>query len=697
MKLDTILGDMIVASQPNNPEWDFTALAGDIFPHYESGKENNGYEYIPSNDPVVDNDLASKLGYEAGALEIGSFERKLLWEFVNDKERFFCLVGHMGSGKSSTLNHIMEILKRGKCANCWGETDECHHKRIVLIDFAKDEFPSGERNARDSLARMLFLKLKHTLEDCSVISDEEEFTLFWNAEVIKVKDPRNGNRVFEEIREALSKIDINRPEQLLEGSPDDIKKRKSIREEIIGRDVYLALKYYFCLWNFVLARKFDGVEENLIIFFDNIDHKSPSVQSAFVQLIDTYATRPGPRIIIALRPETIQTHHIIRGKNFIGGMLQDGTKPIKVILHFLKKFVREKRVYYDKKLFSPEKIDSLAEYFTQLIRIIETRQDDQIFTFFENTCGPSIRLALKIAEGFLTLSEETVSDIKTRRDLRIHHVIKRLFLRKDPIFSLVKTSKKEFEPFNNVFRVDDFREGGGLLVKTRILQILRNSEFEGVELRELRAALSPFNYTETDLIRTAINELLMVFCQLIRSTDRDGFLTEEEFQGSGSSRIWITKIGIGYLNLIEIYDYVETLMYDCRVPRSHFSTGRDIKIMTNHLLYLFQFVEILCLQDIEEIKNYFEKKGGYDDYIDNFGMTPVSIKVLGSIYQTVKRIISSELAKRELSDDARLSREDIIGRFNRLVESHYSTMESLIGMKLNYPMEYLHKSRASES
>ena len=392
-------------------------LEEEIFPDFKSEETNKNFNYIFHSSPKLRDDLAIHLGYDTGELLMGDYEYTIIKLLLNSKEPIFCISGHMGSGKSSSLRYIIKTLRGGTCSICQAR-GECQHRKYIMINFNQTDYSSVEKDAKNQLASDIYYKIREAIADTSVITDEEELTTFWYEMIKSLSKSNYEFRVFVNLSYLLSEeysYNLETIATLQDGN--DLSIRKKIRKALLI-DPEHGLEYYFHLWRYILRNKFNNQHEYLMLFFDNIDNSNPATQTALINLLSTYASNPGVRCVITVRPETFESSHLNRASGFIRLESHKGPPPDKVICNNIKDFIER---YKTPNKYYPEKIkefEFFRNYLDNVLRLNSTKGSNQFLTvndFFHQICGPSIRLSIKLADGLLLLDDEIINALKKSR------------------------------------------------------------------------------------------------------------------------------------------------------------------------------------------------------------------------------------------------------------------------------------------
>jgi hypothetical protein len=680
------LGNLVEREYSQNYQviFPYHGLEGKFFPDYKHDTREESFHYISRTLPEARDDLGKRLGYKEGELKLGDFEYDFLYLLINTDEPLIFLYGHMGCGKSSTIWYIIDILSRVGCPQC-GNIGSCSHRNYIILNFNHVNYPKDEKSAKSSMAEDIAFRVHEALQDTRTVDEEEELTLFWEEEIRSLKGTHYTTRAFVSLR---AKIEKDYPE-ILENLSKKMKmtERKELLKTLLN-DPEFALDYYFHLWRYTHSTRFGGQREKFILFFDNIDNSPPSTQTAFIQLLMKYSII-GINCVVAVRPETFWSMNLNNSSGLFEDIPHGGPHPYQVVCYHLNHFMSNPEEFFPKMPdISQEKLDFLRAYLSNIIGLNsdrESRQFEKLTKFFINVCGPSIRLGLKLADGLLMIDNELFA-ASSKGNITLYHVVRGLIRRGNDQYRS-DFMKKIYHPIENVFEVRDSNENGYLLVKPRILQYLASLE-NGAILKEIRQVLSQFGYSENDLLRLAINDLLNIQRQLIRSTDMDGFQTEEEFRGSGLSRFYLTEIGKGYLRQFCDIDYFQEIMLDCRVSLTNYALSTELHSTDQILILISKFLRTILEHDEEEIQNYLDFPNGFRDYMDKFGPEILSWKIFRPVYSRARRIIYSELKKGILSPAMKAGYEDALGRYDQLLTDITDFIHHKLCIEVSPPVEY---------
>src|SRR5688572_30761298 len=112
------VGDLVSPQTRSNPASraiDLDPLEGDIFPHQSTEHPASELDYVSGSKLSIRSRLGKSLWYDEGALSLGAYEAKLFRCLIHSRESVYCILGHMGSGKTSTIKYIRNVLLNGKC------------------------------------------------------------------------------------------------------------------------------------------------------------------------------------------------------------------------------------------------------------------------------------------------------------------------------------------------------------------------------------------------------------------------------------------------------------------------------------------------------------------------------------------------------------------------------------------------------
>lgn len=156
-------------------------LVQNIFQHREVGA--TGYMSVRPSAPYAppsklkNQIVAEDEGFDAAALDgrfdldrVGKYEGQILSALVSGKYLTMVLIGDMGSGKTATINHLIEVFKRPRLKTC-GMCQHCNPVVIKLnfnVGFSDDDTDVLRRTFRRVLYDQLCWKLHRLFAENSL-------------------------------------------------------------------------------------------------------------------------------------------------------------------------------------------------------------------------------------------------------------------------------------------------------------------------------------------------------------------------------------------------------------------------------------------------------------------------------------------------------------------------------------------------
>ena len=198
-----------------------------------------------------------------------------------------------------------------------------------------------------------------------------------------------------------------------------------------------------------------------------------------------------------------------------------------------------------------------------------------------------------------------------------------------------------------------------------------------MSINNLKYILVQFGYNELNLIRPAMNSLLRVLTQLVRSDGFDEYTTNI-FLNAGNQNLYLTPIGKGYIkNLIYSLDYIQEVMLDCYLPKTRFGAMISNKYLNQKLDLVYSFLLELLETDIRETNN-FKTELDLQLYYKNFGERLISYEIIQKVYPQVKNLIYSIINDDKVSEEIKYFYRDTLRKFESLIifskEKNFETL-----------------------
>lgn len=629
-----------------------------------------------------------KTGTENG-LEIfanlGEYERKIIGKILESERKALCIVGPHGCGKTTTIHYLVNKLQKWPHLDCGmnGQT------MISLIDFNERLFHTikDEKEASEILLTELCEKIDARMKVHRVPSRVEQFTHFWGEEIERLRSGElcdTPSTAFVRIVTLMSEKSLSAMPPLTE---EELQKREQILVQLKqNKDVYL--DYLVRLWGYVIRAYYKGNSGCAFLVFDNIDTASPIVQSVLLSIVQACARDPGPTYVLLVRPETFD--RLGMGSDVIDVEEHRGLLPSHIVTDRLKRFVENPNNYFSARDgLKQAEFDLIKDFLMRVYQVITADGQRHLpyLTFLNKACGKSLRLALLTAQNLLKASEYEMRD----PDISVYSLVRLAVTQGEQQFRSAQRS-----PIANLFHVRG-GEDGRLLIKPRILKFLAASPEHRNTLNEIRHTIKAFGYPETTLLREAINEMMNVYCQLLRS---DGFnsYSEHEFLNAGTEQITMTEIGRGYENhLLYSVDYVQEVMLDSYVRPDRFGLAINYSYLPEKFMLLVKFLQELGLADIDETSHFVQHRGKRT-YFDIFGNYLISLELTWKIHGAILRIIRSLHQQTQSLDPRhagrRLPYREIEEQFDSLLKQMANDNNRILGI---WPEEYVlnHKESAT--
>lgn len=592
--------------------------------------------------------------------DLGEYERTLVGKLLSPVRKVLCIVGPLGSGKTTTIRYVVRRLEKRPHSNC-DAAGCCQEKRMIsVIDFNERpfKFAKTEERAASLLFEELCNQLRAKLKAHGMPEHKEELTEFWGEEIERL---RNGDP----LSAAFVRIVNQLPQDSLFASPPLSARELQTREQVLAlleQDKEAYLDYLVRLWGYVIRVCYAGNHGCAFLVFDNIDKASAIVQSALLSIVQSCARDPGPTFVLLVRPETFD--RLGMGTDIIDIERHRGPVPSQVILDRLQRFSGNADAYFlPREGLKREDFALIKDFLLKVQRIIETDapRPSPYLTFLDKACGRSLRLALLTAQNLLRVSEY---DMSRDTDLSAYSLIRLSVNQGEAQFKARRSS-----PVVNLFHVG-MGGKGRLLVKSRALKYLLSCPEKQRTLNEIKQILKAFGYQESTLIREAVNEMMNIYCQLVRSDGFDSY-TEREFLNAGTQRITLTEIGDGYVTyLLRSIDYIQEVMLDSYVSPDRFGLRISYSYLPDKFLLLNKFLNELRLADVEETSHFIQNRGK-SEYFDTFGNYLISLEIIWEVHQAVSRIVQSLRQQVTPSERRRsdrwLSYDRIAGQFKSLL------------------------------
>ena len=657
------LGDRIESGRPpdiDKPYWTADNLAKRVF-STDVNQRDLVDVYIQSQPIVTRARFMDEL--PVGTPPLGEFETQILGKLLNPVSPVLCIVGPMGCGKSTTIRYLEHLARnRGHCRETCAA---CQERLIAYVDF--NEHVTLTDAHQDRLPQRLFSvlcdELLARLRLHSQFTRPEELTKFWQYEFERYRAGRRPSKAFRKIIaswEGIQPVDFSEPSQ------EDLRRQEQALNSV-EQDKELHLDYLVRLWEYMIRVYFGGNHGCAFIILDDIDRIAPRFQRQLVEFVHANARLPGPMFVLLVRPETFDYSGV--GTGVIEAPDHRGPTPEDVVLARLQRFCDCPETFFDPRDgLPPEQFELLKMFLLRVQHLIRSDPHETFHRFLAHSCGSSIRAALRVAQNLFRVS---VADMRDP-NLSIHDVIRTCVNGGDP--QLRWTNQHAVE---HLFRICG-DEGGSPLIKPRILRYLGRHARGRRRLSEVYNVMQVFGYKES-AVREAINDLMRIDSQLVRSNGFDRYYEGDVIQKYGANRIVLTKIGWGYGDhLISDVDYVQEVMLDTFVDGDHFPRRiTNYGYLSEKFGLLHRFLDELRRIDCREMEHFCEALGT-EAYFSAFGEHTISLDIIHGIYRSVARILNSVSGRG--SPQVRQDYENLIEQFKSLALQVEADNHRLLGL-----------------
>lgn len=624
-------------------------LAGKIFFPDLDGQDNYYIHRQPTHTPEIPY-------LPEWVTVLGEYESNLLGKLLRPTSAVICIVGDMGSGKTTTIRYLTKILRDKACGQCMANGSKNHDILIAHIDFRKRPV---EINEPDLDGKTLIQEICYELKarSSSVIDEIEELYDFWK-QIIDLYDHSEDPEVDETARVLLAEASWLRQQ-------DEAHATKRQRKDLLGkletRDKDWYLRYLVLLWRYLLKTRYNGHRERTLVVLDNVDTLPPILQRRLVDFMLKTSSKDGPTFVILMRPETLMRQGL--ADTLVDVVIHEGPKPIDVVLDRLQRFCAAPSKFIEPELGLTTEQNRLMTEFLQYMHQQMVSEGDEVFvSFLSSAAGKSVRLALVLAQGLVMVR---VSDMK-KKTLTSHFLIRACITNGKPQF---KAGPRH--PIENLFNVAGMEEGR-LLVKPRILKYLSDQGGKG-SVSNIRSSFMCFGYDD-ELIKKALNDMLRFECQMMRADGHDIFRNN---WGGEQETVYLTEIGKGYLNhLIYSTDFVQEVMLDSFVEGANWPRTVESDSLYDKLHLLYLFLRDLFHADSREVAGLVHRQGAAY-YHGLFGTRLLVVDLVQNIYESVWRISCSVVSR---YPHQQVKYEGLVDNFTSLTRLVEKKSEDLLGL-----------------
>ena len=588
----TRLGDLIESkqrpSEKSKPYWTADFLAQKVF-NAEQDAESVSEWYVQSEPIASDLSLTEELPDDVK--ELGEFEAKILGKLLKPKRPVLVIRGPMGCGKSSTKDYVVShvLANRKHCGVC----PHPRERMIAKIDF-NDHIDLNQFEG-DKLDHRLFSiicdELVARINMNTQFSKHEEYTKFWQYEVDRFRIDKTPSIAFRAIIANFDDISAHDFSML---SKDDLKLRKKVLHNI-KKDGRTYLDYLVRIIQYIIRVHYKGNRGCCVIVLDNIDAVNPVVQHQIIRLVRSSAKYEGPTFLLLVRPETSDQGGL--GTKVIDIENHKGPTPRKVVFDRIRRFCENPDGFFESYHgLSQEQYELIKSFIANFQSNIEKDTKNAFTKFLESASGSSIRLGLLIAQNLFRVSDANMKD----QTILFLDIVRTCLTKGKPQLQWSRSYEIE-----HIFLVSD---GGykSVLVKPRVLRYLGRQDNRQARLNEIYNTLYQFGYSE-ELTRSAINDLMRIQCQLIRSNGFDIYHKPGSLDKYGGDIVKLTVIGRNYVNdMLRNVHYIQEVMLDTIVDGDHFPLSIKFGYLSDKLRLLYLFLKEIHEIDCDEMWKFTE-------------------------------------------------------------------------------------------
>jgi len=624
-------------------------LAQDIFQHHTVGAKGYitarvaGTMPYPTKLTIIEHvadDTESKSKLERfDLLGLGEYEKRVFSSLATGKYHTIVLVGEMGSGKSATITHLVEVLQRPRSSTC-GVCEHCAPVIIKMNFNAGFQDPDPDivlRTFRWHLYQDLRFELRHLFSNSKLTDQLLE----------EVKNPTTGkdfaafDRFEQEYGDMVqwSKKTTEDKANSLFSYVDECTKNGAENIIVMMKLVYLA------------KQKLRSDPACLVLIFDNIDSILPEAQYKILNEILQYQEIAQVQSLVTLRRsnffrfEENSAAHAFGTINHIGPDIKEVVR--QRLDHYIENWGSLPEV---NQLDHPEYRDALRN---RLVYLRTTADEERsALQRVASICGSSIRQGLFMCERFLMNTTVAFDGNPRYKDDIVRAVL------------VEKGSTNEISPedlciANLLLNIDT---GEASLLNLRILQLVAELEkAPSNRLSKLADMLKAIGYDDKGEIISALNYLLYMRRPLLWVDGKTKY-TKDTFERHDDDVLHLTESGYFYLREL-MFDlvYVQEAALSVGWPEGKIPRTVDYSLAVERFQVLRRCLEELEEQDYEQSKDFKKnwlksRRGG------GFSIKPILLlnRVMASVGRSALNILLHQINdKAKPIDDQR--KHEMIG------------------------------------
>lgn len=333
---------------------------------------------------------------------VGEYERRILSALVSGKYPTLVLIGDMGSGKTATINHLIEVFRRPRLKSC-GVCQHCNPVVIKLnfnVGFADDDTAVLRRTFRRVLYDQLCGELHHLFEQHSLT----------DALLDEVRK-RGDDGLYSSFGRFARK---HRDSEEWNSMTDDVKADAlfAYLDEVTrnGTEFIHPLMALVHL----TKRRLNSDPACLILIFDNIDSVKAEAQFEILAEILSYQEAAQAQMLVTLRRANFQKFEHNSGAHTFGTLDHIGPD--------IKEIIEKRLSYYAQSWDTLPEVAGMSASYRQALKnrlsYLLARKNDQRGALHRvaSLSGSSIRHGLFLCERLMINSAVAYDKTPANRD-----------------------------------------------------------------------------------------------------------------------------------------------------------------------------------------------------------------------------------------------------------------------------------------
>jgi hypothetical protein len=611
-------------------------------------------KYLQSREAAGDDPASTPPPAESGAVptdplnrtDLGPTERSLLHYFNGVEKGMAAIVGDLGSGKSTTLSHVLEHLVD-------------HSKTSILLHDFNNYVP--KRTTSDEIVETSVITYLASVFSSMVrklLAPSEEYVGAWtwamSAQNSQHPSIFSLEGAFKILRKTLG-------DEWKAETSNAIEARKAAAVSI-DNDVETLLRYQIMLLDYFVSNACSGDGRRLIVAFDNLDPLPSNYQrSLFEQSIRLSNYAPF-KFALAMRPATFKRRiEAASGFTTYTPIIHCGPSLESVIRGRISTLINAdddelSRACAPVTLPFSVRIDGVdtrigAAQIRSFCANVMTGFEKPRYamdgqSLVEGVAGDSIRLGLvlagKVFSGSAFSLEGVIGGDGRNAMVKRHEIDRCVLLRGKPCFT-----PTDSRIVDNIFESDAGDEGvrGNITCKIRLLYFLRRYRERGIPLGEVDYFLRLFGYPSQTVVG-AVNSILHPTRRLAIS---DSILQVARTDEVPNLKLQITPAGSFYIDTaMRNLEYIQEVYYGTELP-SDLIFEHDPRNFQDRIHSLSMFLGYLADVDLAETRRCVMEVQT-EKYVEIFGRELISLLIMRSIEPALKRVADAIVKNRRSGD-----------------------------------------------